>query len=142
MNKKDGVFNIIKKNSEAINKEDAKGKSLNSRKGKKGELEAALYLSKEGYEIVEVNYNICNFEIDIICKDKDTYVFVEVKYKTSKKYGMGFEEVNKNKQKKIISCAKLYMRSSNLNSNSKIRFDIISIDEGKVMHIKNAFSDI
>lgn len=142
MNKKDGVFNIIKKNSEAINKEVTKGKSLNSRKGKKGELEAALYLSKEGYEIVEVNYSICNFEIDIICKDKDIYVFVEVKYKTSKKYGMGFEEVNKNKQKKIISCAKLYMRSSNLNSNSKIRFDIVSIDEGKVMHIKNAFSDI
>ena len=142
MNKKDGVFNIIKKNSEAISKEVTKGKSLNSRKGKKGELEAALYLSKEGYEIVEVNYNICNFEIDIICKDKDTYVFVEVKYKTSKKYGMGFEEVNKNKQKKIISCAKLYMRASNLNSNSKIRFDIVSIDEGKVMHIKNAFSDI
>ena len=142
MNKKDGVFNIIKKSNNLSKKETFKKKSLNSKKGKKGELEAALYLSKEGYEIIEVNYNICNFEIDIICKDKDTYVFVEVKYKTSKKYGMGFEEVNKNKQKKIISCAQLYMRSSNLNSNSSMRFDIVSIDEGKVLHIKNAFSDI
>jgi putative endonuclease len=141
MSKIDGVFNI-KKNSKKISPEIPKCKSLNSKKGKNAELKAALYLVQKGYEILAVNYSVYNGEIDIICKDKNMLVFVEVKYKSTKKFGMGFEEVNINKQKKIINCAKLYMRENKIGQGALARFDIISVDDGKILHIENAFSDV
>ncbi len=142
MEKIDGVFNLTKKAGDKLKCDGNQGKKNNYKKGKEGELKAALYLTKNGYDVVEINYSGYNAEIDIICKDKNTLIFVEVKYKSTKRYGMGFEEVNKNKQKKIINCAKLYMRDNYISSNTSVRFDIISIDEGKILHIKNAFSDI
>jgi putative endonuclease len=142
MEKIDGVFNLTKKAKEFAKKDISLSKTANYKKGKEGELRAAEFLTNIGYEVIEVNYNAFNAEIDLICRDGDVYVFVEVKSKSSKKYGMGFEEVSTAKQKKIVNCAKLYMRDNNISSRASARFDIISIDEGKILHIKNAFSDV
>ena len=142
MNKIDGVFNLTKKVSPIAKGDKISEKTGNYKKGKEGELRASEFLTNIGYEIVEVNYSAFNAEIDLICKDKNVLVFVEVKYKSSKKYGMGFEEVSAAKQKKIVNCAKLYMRDNNISPHASVRFDIISIDTGKILHIKNAFSDI
>lgn len=133
--KDSGIFRIVEKTS----KNDTKSKIS---KGKRGEIIAAKYLSDLSYDILEVNYTAMDFEIDIIAKDKDQIVFVEVKLKKTKRFGSGFEEVNIKKQKKIINCSKIYLRDNKYSQNTSVRYDIISIDEGKINHIKNAFGSI
>lgn len=81
-------------------------------------------------------------EIDIIAIKDEEYVFIEVKTRTSKKYGMPIEAVNRNKMKHILNASRYYILKNNL-SNSFIRYDIIEVFIGKnkyyINHIKNIF---
>lgn len=104
--------------------------------GRSGEEKAAKYLQKKGYAILERNYR-CRFgEIDIIAADKNTLVFVEVKARSGSKYGMGYESVRPDKQAKLTKTAQHYMAEK---GESLARFDVISIDDGEITHIENAF---
>ena len=111
--------------------------------GKLGENKAAKFLKKAGYKIVCQNFRNRYGEIDIIAKDKNCLVFVEVKTRTSTDFGYAAEAVNYRKQKKIISVAEAYL---NYKYNCYMRFDIIEVylnkDSRKVVkinHIKIAF---
>lgn len=110
--------------------------------GKYGENIACKYLEKNGYNILCRNFNTNNSEIDIIAKDKDEIVFIEVKSRTSKQYGAPIESVNEFKKKHIISAAKYYIYKNSLE-NKNIRFDIIEVyineKENLINHIKNVF---
>lgn len=66
--------------------------------GKEGEDFAADYLQKQGYEIIDRNFECKQGEIDIIAKDKNEYVFIEVKTRQNLHYGMPCEAVNERKQ--------------------------------------------
>ena len=113
---------------------------MNKRKlGKKYEDIACKYLTSIGFIIVETNYFTKFGEIDIIAKDNDYLVFIEVKYRFDKTYGYGYESVNKYKQYHIIKTANFYIYSKKINYNSKIRFDVLSFDKNKLTLIKNAF---
>ena len=68
--------------------------------GDRGEAAAAEYLEKKGYTILNRNYYICHGEIDIIAKDGDCTVFVEVKTRRSDKYGSGLEAITVSKKEK------------------------------------------
>ena len=104
--------------------------------GQSGEKKAAEYLKKKGYTIAETNYR-CKFgEIDIIAIKDGVTVFVEVKTRTSKPYGRGYESVNEKKQQKLILTAQNYFREK---GESQARFDVISIDSKEITHIENAF---
>ena len=106
--------------------------------GKKHEQEAADYLKSLNYKILELNYKILPIgEIDIIAKDKNTIVFVEVKYRKTKEFGTPAEFVTKSKQKKVIKTALCYIKQNKIKAD--IRFDIISICQAEIEHIKNAF---
>ncbi len=106
--------------------------------GKKYEQEAVNYLKEQNCEILERNYKLLPIgEIDIIVKDKDTFVFVEVKYRKNKKYGTPAEFVTKTKQSKIIKTALCYIKNNKIQSD--FRFDVISICGTEIEHIKNAF---
>ena len=80
-------------------------------------------------------------EIDIIAKDKNEYVFVEVKTRTRDKFGKPVEAVDNTKQKHIYKTAEYYLYCKKLE-NAYIRFDIIEVykrqDKFYVHHIKNA----
>lgn len=104
--------------------------------GQSGEKRAAQYLMKKGYSIVTVNYRCKYGEIDIIASKDGVTVFVEVKTRTSKAYGLGYESVNEKKQQKLILTAQNYFRE---NGESQARFDVISIDAKEITHIENAF---
>lgn len=116
-------------------------KGDNSRsKGNKGEDIAVDFLIKSGYEILEVNWAANKAEIDIIAADEDNLVFIEVKTRLS--HHAPEEAVTKRKQKLIVSAATQYMES--ISYDSKIRFDIISIqfqteEDFKLTHFKDAF---
>ena len=112
--------------------------------GDMGEKEAVKFLKKNGYKILETNFKTKFGEIDIIAK-KDKYIcFVEVKTRSSAKYGEPKEAVNFHKQKKILSVAKYYLAKQ--KEDTLCRFDVIEVKYNKennkvteINHIKDAF---
>lgn len=113
---------------------------INKRKfGKIGEKIARDYLQKKGYKILEMNYYTQNGEIDIIAKENETIIFVEVKTRTSDKYGTPGEAINQIKKMHIEKSAAQYLFHKKLFKTT-IRFDAIEIliKEGKcqINHIK------
>ena len=113
-------------------------KELTTDIGKKYEDEAINFLKKLKYIIIEQNFKLLPIgEIDIIAKDKNIFVFVEVKYRKTKAFGTPAEFVTKSKQKKIIKTALCYIKQNKIKVD--IRFDIISICQTEIEHIKNAF---
>ncbi len=107
--------------------------------GQVGEKRAAEYLKKKGYTIIEQNYKNKIGEIDIIAKDQEYIVFVEVKTRTTKVYGLGLEAVTFAKQQKIKKVAQVYLLQHHLYE-SNVRFDVVSVDYDGIEHIINAFS--
>ncbi len=114
----------------------------NKHLGKIAEDIASKYLTDMNYKIIERNFRCRSGEIDIIAKDKNYIVFVEVKYRSTIKKGLPREAVNKSKQIKIINVAKYYINLKNLYNNN-FRFDVIellgNIDKPNINLIKNAF---
>ena len=106
--------------------------------GNKGEKLAKDFLKKQKYKILETNYSNKLGEIDIIAKDNDTIVFVEVKTRETSQYGLPREAITSHKQNKIKMVAKEYLTSHKL-LNQKVRFDCVDILGDEITHIKNAF---
>ena len=107
----------------------------NTELGRKGENLAAEYLIEKGFEIIQFNYRYGRAEIDIIAIDKNILVFVEVKYRTSTKFGFPEEFVDKPKVKRIKTAAESYIFEKNWTSD--IRFDIVSIVEVRKIAIEH-----
>ena len=109
--------------------------------GKKGEDIAAQYLSEKGYEILERNWRNRHKEIDIIAKDGNELVIVEVKARRSDEHGDPDLAVTRPKQTRLICAANAYIFQNKLDINT--RFDIVSIvfkgDEPVIDHIQDAF---
>ncbi|RJQ41478.1 MAG: YraN family protein [Nitrospiraceae bacterium] len=109
--------------------------------GSKGEDLAAEFLKAQGYRIIERNYKTPIGELDIIAKDGETLVFVEVKTRSSNAFGYPFEAVDARKKHKLKNLALFYMKA--LKKNCAARFDVISINltgsEKEIEHIKDAF---
>jgi len=93
--------------------------------GKWGEEQAAVYLQRQGLQIVERNYRCPLGEIDIIARDGDCLVFCEVKTRSSSRYGLPQEAVAWSKQQKIIKVASWYL--GDREPATDIRFDVIAI---------------
>lgn len=107
--------------------------------GIKGEILAADFLKKKGYKLIKPQGFSCKFgQIDIVAKDGDDLVFVEVKARTSSAYGMPYEAVNAEKRRKIILTARYFITVNKL-FDTNIRFDIISILRDEITHYENAF---
>ena len=95
--------------------------------GEKSEFITAKYLSKKyGYKILERNYRNRLGEIDIIAKDGDTLVFIEVKAARTDAFGNPKWAVTPKKQRKISMIALYYLKSTG-QSNTKARFDVVAI---------------
>ncbi len=107
-------------------------------KGKAGEDKACSFLKKKKYKIIERNYRCPYGEIDIIAEYKNILIIVEVKYRNSNTFGLGYQAVDYNKQQKIIRTTNYYINEKNINP--LVQFDIISIDKDTITHIENAFT--
>lgn len=110
--------------------------------GIRGEETAVNLLKENGYKILVRNYKTRLGEIDIIAKDKDTFVFIEVKSRHSDRFGLPAEAVSRHKQRQISKAALSFLKENNL-LNKKARFDVISVIDSEGMPkldlIKNAF---
>lgn len=95
--------------------------------GNYGETLACEYLKKQGYQIIERNYRIRGGEIDIVAKDDDYIVFVEVKTRSSHEYGLPVESITPWKIRALIKAAQFYLLKIDWG-NGPYRLDFISID--------------
>ena len=94
--------------------------------GKTGEEIGTQYLINNGYKLIIRNFRCRQGEIDIIAKDKDEIVFIEVKTRRNTNYGYPIDAVDKRKQKHILNASKYYVYKNKLEKR-KIRFDVIEI---------------
>lgn len=109
--------------------------------GRRGEELAVAHLKKIGYEIVQVNWFSQHLELDIVAKDGNELVIVEVKARGSDSYEHPSEAVSNKKIRFLVNAAEAYIIEHNINCDT--RFDVISIIfTGKGLeleHFKNAF---
>lgn len=117
---------------------------LNTRfMGKKSEDLAVTFLRKQGYAILTQNFRCRLGEIDIIARQGNEIVFVEVKSRSNSNFGLPQESVTKTKQDRIRKVALYYLKLNCLMEQS-CRFDVVCVyltPEGreKIEWIKNAF---
>ncbi|MFV0420382.1 MAG: YraN family protein [Dysgonomonas sp.] len=109
--------------------------------GKRGEDVSVLYLRQAGYEIIERNWVYHRYEIDIIARNNEYIVFVEVKTRSSDQWGNPEDAVSKGKIKRIVDAADFYLKENNIDLPA--RFDVVAaIWTGKtfeIEHIDDAF---
>ena len=107
--------------------------------GKVGEKIANDYLKKQGYVIIERNFEAKQGEIDIIAREEKELVFIEVKTRTNDKFGKPVEAVDVNKKKHLFKAIKYYLYSRNLE-NEYVRIDVIEVylyeQSYRINHIK------
>lgn len=107
--------------------------------GKLGEDLAAKYLENNNYKILERNFECKQGEIDIIAKDKNELVFIEVKTRSKFTYGNPADAVDERKRKHIYKSAKYYIHIRNLEDEF-IRIDVVEVyiykKRYKINHIK------
>lgn len=107
-------------------------------KGKKGEAQALDYLQAKGYSLLRRNFRNKRSEIDLIMKEGQTIVFIEVKYRSSNRFGYPEEFVTPRQQKSIILGAEQYLIENGWDGN--IRFDIVAISgDTAIDHFEDAF---
>lgn len=96
------------------------------RLGDYGEVLARTLLEKKGYEIIETKYHTRFGELDIVARDQETLVFVEVKTRMGTEYGSGLVALTKSKQRHLIRAALSYLKQRGLQNRS-CRFDLLAL---------------
>lgn len=103
---------------------------------------AEEFLKRSGYKILQRNYKTKLGEVDIIARDLNTICFIEVKFRSSNRFGSALEAVSNLKQKQISKAALNFLKEKNL-LNKKARFDVVALDscdgQEKISLIKDAF---
>ncbi len=113
--------------------------------GARGEKAAAKYLRRHGYKILLRNFRSGKAEVDIVARQKDWLVFVEVKTRKTEEFGLPSEAVQRDKQRNLSKAALDYLRLLG-NPRIRFRFDIVEVviadgakKPGDIRLIQNAF---
>lgn len=117
---------------------------LNKLLGAKGEREAARYLRRRGMRIILRGYRTLYGEIDLVARDGETLVFVEVK---SRRRGVPAESVSAEKQRRLTLAALQFLKRHDLLEQAT-RFDVVAIvwpddrQKPQIEHLRNAFEAV
>ncbi|MEA4848779.1 MAG: YraN family protein [Clostridiaceae bacterium] len=108
-----------------------------------GEDMACEYLEEYGYKVLERNFSCRTGELDIIALEGETVAFIEVKTRSSERYGLPSEAISISKQGKIVKTALYYMQRNRL-LDRMCRFDVLEIiiedeDNHRINLIRDAF---
>lgn len=96
-------------------------------RGKDAEILACNYLLNCGLSLIQRNFRSRCGEIDLIMSDRDSLVFVEVRYRRQSRFGSAAESVGPRKQSKIVACAQHYMQRNPAAADRPCRFDVVAI---------------
>lgn len=110
-------------------------------KGRLAEEKALVYLIDQGLKPVLANYRCKLGEIDLIMRDKDYLVFIEVRARVSSAFGGGAASVTYTKRQKIIKSAMYFITTHKEHGKLAMRFDVISVDgkQASITWLKDAF---
>ena len=106
--------------------------------GASGEQAACDALVRSGIVILARNFRRPTGEIDIIAREKRTILFIEVKARSSLRFGRPAEAVNRAKQQRILRTALLYLAENGLEDAS-VRFDVVEVLPSGIRHLRAAF---
>ncbi|MDR3341390.1 MAG: YraN family protein [Treponema sp.] len=109
--------------------------------GREGENRAVAALEAAGMGIIARNVRSKTGEIDIVARDGETIVFVEVKAWSVYGFDALEHSINRKKQRRIIETAKYFLASHREYSNMAVRFDIVFIGPEAITHLASAFMD-
>jgi len=103
---------------------------------------AQRFLHQQGMETIEKNVNFKVGELDLVMKDKNYLVFVEVRYRASQQFGGAVTSITPSKQRRLIKAAQLYLQKHFGNRPPPCRFDVIAFEGEKEAPnwIKNALA--
>ena len=116
----------------------------NQKVGQFGEKLARDYFIRHGYKIIDINVQVSYKEIDIIAWENKILVFVEVKTRTSDKFGPADEAISSRKTQRLKKAIGMYLKNCNLKFKD-IRLDLIAVDidkikkTAKIKHYKDIF---
>ena len=104
---------------------------------------AAGILRRAGLKIIERNFRCKPGEIDLVCRDGRTLVFVEVRYRAQTRFASALASITPAKQRRLIAAAQIYLLQRGLANNTACRFDIVGFDgerpgEDGIQWLKNA----
>jgi putative endonuclease len=119
-------------------------KPLHLRHGELGERAARRQLQRQGLKFLTANFRSPRGEIDLVCRDGDCLVFVEVKTRSSEEWTRPAAAVNAERRRRLTRCALDYLRLLR-NPPVKLRFDIVEVllqDSAvrEVRHLPNTFA--
>lgn len=107
-------------------------------RGEKSEQLACDYLLKQGLQLIDKNFQCKYGELDLIMKDSESLVIVEVRFRKSNKYGGALESITPKKQSRIVATTQYYLSTHKVNS--PVRFDVVAMsNDTDINWIKNAF---
>ena len=104
--------------------------------GARAEEQAARFLAGRGLKILARNYRCRGGEIDLVCRDGATLVFVEVRLRTNRDFGGAAASITPAKQRRIALAANHYLAGKPLPA---CRFDAVLLDGTRIDWIRNAF---
>ncbi len=104
--------------------------------GDAGEAMAAARLRTAGLQVMETNFRVKGGEIDLVCRDGGTVVFVEVRRRASVDFGGAAASVGPAKQRRLILAARHWLQR---HGDHPCRFDVVAIDGDRLEWIKDAF---
>ena len=105
--------------------------------GRAAEGAAAEFLQAKGFFIVERNFRIKAGEIDLVARDRDEIVFVEVRARRASGFGGAAASVGGAKRRKLLRAASVWLQARRWTG--PCRFDVVAIDDGSAEHITAAF---
>jgi putative endonuclease len=109
-----------------------------NQQGASAEYDATQLLVDAGYRIVERNYRCKAGELDIVARDGDVLVFVEVRSRSDGEHGSAFETIRHRKQHRVIRVARHYLEAV-APVFEECRFDVVAITAGEAIVLKDAF---
>jgi putative endonuclease len=112
--------------------------SKRSEEGRAAEEAARAHLESKGFALLQANYRTKLGEVDLVMKDDDAVVFVEVRRRKSAAYGRPEETVRSRKQGRVIKAAIEFIKENNL-AGVPLRCDVVSVTPDGLTHFKNAF---
>jgi putative endonuclease len=108
--------------------------------GAEAERDAGRFLERQGLAIVARNYRTRFGEIDLVARDGETVVFVEVRLRSSDRFGGGAESIGEAKRRRIVAAARLYL--ARLRPEPRCRFDVVTLDRGAPEWLRGAFDAV
>ena len=105
-------------------------------RGREAESRAADFLSRRGLRLIERNYRVRGGELDLVCRDGRTVVFVEVRARGRSDFGSAADSITATKRRRLVIAAQSWLLR---HGEQPCRFDCVLIDGGDLVWLRDAF---